>query len=232
MIGEYQFSINRSRAYTSGNDDPSSWRWAMPRVSVAHSDEVRARIVAAAAEVVLETGVAQMTIGDVVRASGLSVGAIYTYFPGKDELVAAACEQVMEEELANLAVRLAGAASAREKMHLSVGIWFDELERDGAGGNLLQMWAAAATQPRVREMLVRRRERLMTVARMLLSEAVARGELPVSADHDDLARGFQALLEGSVLQRIEEGDAWRRSRAEHRATVFLDLLFDGPPRSG
>ena len=35
---------------------------------------------------VRERGYHRATMQDVVRASGLSVGAIYTYFDGKDEL--------------------------------------------------------------------------------------------------------------------------------------------------
>ena len=49
----------------------------MPRVSAAHEQEVRDRIVASAIRVFTERGYGA-TIQDVVRDSGLSVGAIYT----------------------------------------------------------------------------------------------------------------------------------------------------------
>ena len=58
----------------------------MPRVSAAHEQEVRDRIVAAALRVFSEHGYRGSTIQHVVRDSGLSVGAIYTYFRSKDEL--------------------------------------------------------------------------------------------------------------------------------------------------
>ncbi len=58
----------------------------MPRISAAHEQQVRDRIVRAAIDVFAEKGYHRATIADVVRESGLSVGAIYTYFSGKDEL--------------------------------------------------------------------------------------------------------------------------------------------------
>ena len=44
------------------------------------------RIVAAAVRVFAEKGYHGATMQDVVRESGLSIGAMYTYFKGKDEL--------------------------------------------------------------------------------------------------------------------------------------------------
>ena len=55
----------------------------MPRVSAAREQEVRDRIVRAALAVFAEHGFHRATMQDVVRASGLSVGAIYTYFKRK-----------------------------------------------------------------------------------------------------------------------------------------------------
>jgi AcrR family transcriptional regulator len=48
----------------------------VPRVSAAHEQDVRDRILAAAIRVFGEKGYHTSTIADVVRESGLSVGAI------------------------------------------------------------------------------------------------------------------------------------------------------------
>jgi AcrR family transcriptional regulator len=202
----------------------------VPKVSVAHSEQVRSRLLESTLRVLAEVGLAEMTIQDVVRDSGLSVGAIYTYFSGKDELLAAACELAIEQELANLAAEIADAPTARAQLEIGIRYWYDYLEREATDVRLtLQMWASAATQPAIRDMLVRRRERLQGVAMLLLNEAVARGELRPRPDLDEVARGFQGLLDGQVVQRIEEGVNWRRARAERRAIVFLDMLFAERP---
>jgi len=47
-----------------------------------------------------------------------------------------------------------------------------------------------------------------------------------------MARGFTALLDGLVLQRVEEGDSYRRPEMERRALAFLDLVAPRPPEGG
>ena len=55
--------------------DRSFYGVDVPRVTAAHAQEIRVRIVAAAARVFSEKGYHSSTIADVVREAGLSVGA-------------------------------------------------------------------------------------------------------------------------------------------------------------
>src|SRR6186997_2872036 len=75
---------------------------SVPRVSAQHEQEVRERIVRAATRVFSERGFHRATMQDIVRASGLSVGAIYTYFKSKEELILAGCDLITDQELAQL----------------------------------------------------------------------------------------------------------------------------------
>src|SRR3990172_8296230 len=75
---------------------------AVPRVTAAHGPAVRERIVAAALRVFAERGFHGATMQDVVHASGLSVGAIYTYFGSKAELFLASCELTSEQAVEEL----------------------------------------------------------------------------------------------------------------------------------
>jgi hypothetical protein len=74
-------------------------------------------------------------------------------------------------------------------------------------------------------MLVRRRERLVGAATMLLQDGIARGELPAWLDVDGFARGFIGLMDGLLLQRIEAGDAFRPGDLTRRAGAMLDVLL-------
>ena len=60
----------------------------------------------AAVRVFGEKGYHSATIADVVRESGLSVGAIYTYFSGKDELIRLSCDQIAAQGSTSSAERL------------------------------------------------------------------------------------------------------------------------------
>ena len=200
----------------------------MPRVSAAHEQEVRDRILVAAARVFSEKGYHSSTIADVVRESGLSVGAIYTYFSGKDELIRLACDQVAARGLDELAERLAPATTTAERMAIAIRLYVETIDDyDGAPGqvSLVQAWAEADREPGVREMLAARRERLVGAGRLLLAQGVASGELPAWLDVDSVTRGFLGLLDGLLLQRIEAGDASRPADLERRALAILDLLL-------
>jgi hypothetical protein len=74
-------------------------------------------------------------------------------------------------------------------------------------------------------MLVRRREQIVTVGRMLLQEGIARGELPAWIDVDAAATAYSALLDGLTLIGMEEGAGYRRAAAERRAVAVLELLL-------
>jgi AcrR family transcriptional regulator len=202
----------------------------MPRVTAAHEQEVRDRIIAAALRVFGEKGFHGATIADVVRESGLSVGAIYTWFKGKDDLFLAACDLASGRGFGELAARVPRGRTLAERLAIAVGFYFDAAEGEAADhpGNadfLVQAWGQAEAEPAAREMLRRRREQLITAATFLLEEGIARGELPRWLDAVAVARAYTALLDGMLLVRAERGPAFRRADAEREAREILALLL-------
>ena len=196
----------------------------MPRVTAAHEQEVRDRIVAAASRVFGQKGYHNSTIADVCRESGLSVGAIYTYFPSKDALFRQSCDLIAARGLDDLAARLAGVTTTLERIRIAIGLYVETIdEYAGAPGqvSLIQAWAEADREPGVREMLAARRERLVGAGQLLLRQGMASGELPAWLDVDAVTRGFLALLDGLLLQRIEAGAAYRPGELERRALAVV-----------
>ena len=59
----------------------------MPLVSANHKEERRAQIVEAALAAFTRRGFADTSMRDILAESGLSAGAVYSYFPSKDDLV-------------------------------------------------------------------------------------------------------------------------------------------------
>jgi TetR/AcrR family transcriptional regulator, transcriptional repressor of aconitase len=94
----------------------------MPKVSDSHLAARREQIIQAAKALFAERGFARTTMADVVTASGLSMGAVYHYFPSKSELVLAAVAgrdgtvegQFIQEDPVDLITRLAGYVSPGE----------------------------------------------------------------------------------------------------------------------
>jgi AcrR family transcriptional regulator len=200
----------------------------VPRLSAAQEQQVRDRIIHAAVAVFADKGYHRATIADVVARSGLSVGAIYTHFRNKEELFLHSCDLMSGQGLDELAVRLAPLTTTAERLRAAIAYYVETIDAfDDAPGQvgLVRAWAEADEEPGVREMLVRRRERLVGASQLLVREGIARGELPDWVDVDGLARGFMALLDGLLLQRIEAGDAYRPEDAVRRATAILDVLL-------
>ena len=71
----------------------------MPKVTEEHERKRREQILAAAMECFARNGYRTTSIEDIVRESKLSVGAIYSYFPSKQDLFLALAEQRTTETL-------------------------------------------------------------------------------------------------------------------------------------
>ena len=61
----------------------------MPRVTDEHRAARREQILSAAIACVAEEGFHKTTMAHVIQRSGLSAGAVYGYFRGKDEIIGA-----------------------------------------------------------------------------------------------------------------------------------------------
>jgi AcrR family transcriptional regulator len=201
----------------------------MPRVTAQHEQEVRDRIVRAALAVFAERGFHRATMQDIVRESGLSVGAIYTYFRSKSELILAGCDLITDQELAQLGDRLASVSSYRERVAAAIGYWFDNLAVEQTGGGsgflLLQAWAEVETDPAIREMLLRRRRETGTAIVLILQEGVMRGELPSWLDVSSVSEALSALLDGMLIQAAEEGAGYRRADHERRILALFETVM-------
>jgi AcrR family transcriptional regulator len=201
----------------------------MPRVSQEHEQEVRDRIVRASLEAFAEHGFHRATMQDIVRASGLSVGAIYTYFKSKSDLILAGCDLITDQELAQLGERLAGVTDYRERLAAALGYWFDNLAVEqtdrGSGFLMLQAWAEVETDPAIRQMLTKRRHETTTAIVLVLQEGVTRGELPAWLDVASVAQALSALLDGMLIQAAEEGASYRRAEHERRALALFETLL-------
>jgi AcrR family transcriptional regulator len=201
----------------------------MPRVTAEHEQEVRDRIVRAALAVFADRGFHRATMQDIVRESGLSVGAIYTYFKSKSDLILAGCDLITDQELAQLGGRLAAVSGYRDRIAAAVGFWFDNLAVEqserGSGFLILQAWAEADTDPAIREMLLRRRRETVTAVVLILQEGVMRGELPAWLDIPPVGHALAALLDGMLIEAAEDGGAYRRADAERRVLAVIETLL-------
>lgn len=192
----------------------------MPRISAEREDATRRSILRAARIVFIAKGFHEATTHDVAREAGLSVGSIYTYFTSKDELIRESILAANRDETDAVLRDVRASGTSREKMARAIAGWYAyTIEAPGVPVFLAEVWAAASRKPPIRELVARRRERIVTVASLILREAVAEGEVADGFDVDGAARAVAALLDGIVLECIEAGAKPPAADVEHR--VFL-----------
>ena len=76
-----------------------------------HKNETRERIVRAAAAVFRERGIAEVSVGEIMRRAGLTHGGFYAHFDSKDDLLEASVAQASVETSAFLASSAEKAAN-------------------------------------------------------------------------------------------------------------------------
>jgi AcrR family transcriptional regulator len=167
----------------------------VPRVSEQHLAARRQQILDAAVALFSERGFARTSMSDVVRESGLSMGAVYRYFPSKADLVIAAGEghggevdgEFPAERARDLLTRLA-AEVGPESSHARLSV---------------QVWGEAAVEPDLAAKVVPIHRRLEEhLAQLLHAESTADQR---RQDHEAVAQvalsaviGMAALVAAGV----------------------------------
>ncbi|MGH3175711.1 MAG: TetR/AcrR family transcriptional regulator, partial [Streptosporangiaceae bacterium] len=163
--------------------------------------ETRERIVAAAAELMFEHGVAETTLEDIRAAAGVSGSQVYHYFEDKQALVRAVIDHQTDAVLDTQGTHL-------DHLDTLAGLraWRDLLvdhqrSLECRGGCPIGTLAAevAEIDDAARMAVARGFRRWEARIRDGLRAMHARGDLPAGADPDDLALATLAALQGGLL---------------------------------
>jgi TetR/AcrR family transcriptional regulator, transcriptional repressor of aconitase len=164
----------------------------MPKVSEEHLERRRQQILDAARECFTKQGFHNTSMQDIFKASGLSAGAVYRYFPSKHQLVKAIAGDSLETALARMSL----AGDAPQGMADIVAALGGLLATDGSLSEVrpivMQAWSEAARDPEV-----------AAVAREVLGKLEERiqGMLPPGSP-PEVARLLLATLQGFLVQSL------------------------------
>ena len=179
----------------------------MPRVSEEHLAARRQQILAAARTCFLRNGFHQTSMQDVIKEAGLSVGAVYRYFPSKNDLITELAETVIggvAGVLEDLSRREPPPAPI-EVMEMATDVVTKESGPDGALRLALQVWSEALRDPALAEFVRTVYGRIRTALTAIMRRSHAAGHLPADADPEAVAVVLFALMPGYALQRILAG---------------------------
>ena len=173
----------------------------MPKISPAHEQHRRTQILAAAHACFARQGYRATSMDDVVRESGLSVGAIYTYFPSKEDLFLALAEQRSHDILAAMNDLFRRPGPMADKFQQAIDYFFGLLSEDLAPLARMNMefWSEAIKSDRVRERELSRCHMVSQFYRWLIATAKVEGAVRSEIEVEPAAELLMALNEGLVL---------------------------------
>ena len=149
-------------------------------------------------------------MADVIAESGLSAGAVYGYFSGKNEIILAIVTRSVGHVAESLGEIMSGPRPVSPVAALRTVLARVEELAEGPDGDItkviVQAWAEAARDDEVRELVRREVDEIRQAWVALLERAQADGTLPADADPEVTARTLVALLPGYILQRVVFGD--------------------------
>ena len=193
------------------------------RYGTEHKQRVREKVLKAAAKAIRAKGPDRIGVAEVMADVGLTHGGFYAHFESKDDLVAAAIGQMLEESRARLRHETEGRTAA-DGLRSYLNFYLSPAHRDARRGGC-PIAALASDLPRMsstaRKHFAAGSERLVTSLATLL-EAIGRPE-PVA----DARSAFAESLGALSLARLE-GDEQRsdeilaRSRAAIKRRLGLD----------
>ena len=186
----------------------------MARVSQQHLDARRRQILDGAAVCFARNGFHATSMQDVLKEVDLSAGAVYRYFSGKEELIAAIASEVLEtvrgtlEQAAResppptpdvLVPRALATMRDLRPATLDTGEWlFPRL--------MIQVWTESTRNPQLTAVLADGYAKIRTAWSGMAQSYKDAGLLPEDADVDAMARAMIALVQGFAAQMALFGD--------------------------
>lgn len=169
-----------------------------PRPQIDHIR--KPQILAAAAEVIAERGLAATRISDVAERAGTSAPAVLYWFGSKDELLAAALSWEEEKFYTDVLAKLSPGLSPPERLALFI----DASSTGGDWALWMEFWSRSMRDDEAARTRADLDRRWRGAIAEIVREGQASGEFS-EADPDDVAATLAALLDGLAVQ-ISLGD--------------------------
>jgi AcrR family transcriptional regulator len=165
-----------------------------PRPSIDHIR--RPQILAAAAEVIAERGVAATRIADVAERSGVSPPAVLYWFDSKEQLLAEALTADDDRFYEELGERLDEAETPAERMVALI----ETAAADNDFALWMELWTWALRDAELRAAREGFDSRWRAAIEAVIAEGVATGEFGATVDPSQTALAIAALIDGLTVQ--------------------------------
>jgi len=183
----------------------------------------RERLLQCAETLFAERGYSAVSIRDIAQATGLSHGAIYHHFSGKEDLYC----QMIEDNMGRMtdalrhAAKRQGNETIRERMARSCRAYVELSAQKRELFEHLLRDLAQLEDKRAQELIPRVKNALADIFEEILGEGIARNEIG-QVDARTAAVAFLGMM--NVVFSPQFGD---KDTSEYRLQFVIDLFFDG-----
>jgi AcrR family transcriptional regulator len=205
----------------------------MPKVVPEYKEEAKSRILEAANKVFAERGYHEATMDDIAKRLGVSKGAIYLYFPSKEDLFEAMCKTAPQAFKEILFSSFRDEANPIE----SATQFFDKMLKLSASnpGLSFEILSEASRNPALKRILKQNHSEYEEVLTGFLAEGRKRGIVGDDLDIRPLANSLIALWNGleTLLVSGLAVDEARRAWLEALKAIFMNQhTADHTPSAG
>lgn len=193
----------------------------------------REKILSEAFKLFLKRGYNGVSMNDLVKSSGLSKGAFYHYFSGKEELFREAVTGSFFAAMGDMKYQPDESASLRENLlglvKFKAEVFKKMLRHTGMktidSGYFTLIFEGAARSPAFREALSFEGSDEHQLLKKIFKQAKQRSETETSLRATDLAHIYSSMLDGMELHAVVEGTLDILYDMETEATInFCNLL--------
>jgi AcrR family transcriptional regulator len=166
----------------------------------------RREILDAAWQCFARDGFHATTMDDVIAAAGVSPSVVYRWFRGKDELVAAAADEVLHGvvDVLDDALRLDPPPPLADAVQQILTATLARTSHNGPdlAALAVQTWAESLRNPEIHTLVANLYNRVRNQFAELIRHHQSAGTLPADIDPDAAARPLFSLIPGFVLQQL------------------------------
>jgi AcrR family transcriptional regulator len=168
-----------------------------PRPDV--SEERKEQILEAAMEVFARSGFHGARMDDIAKQAGLSKGALYWYFDGKDAIIQGIMDRMFAREFEQMGAFIDADIPAKEKLVRYLELTLDDITNDEYLVPIMyEFWAMLLRKKRVKEVLGSYYKNFFDIAIPIIQKGVDNGEFR-KVNAEDVAITIGAFIEGMFV---------------------------------
>jgi AcrR family transcriptional regulator len=168
----------------------------------------RRRLIDAAATVFAQRGYRRASVEEIASEAGYTIGALYSNFSGKDEVLLA----LLEREIGRIAERVVAAAQSEddpvEKLRAAAGEWMTFLDEEPElYALMIEFWTIWVRDEELRPRHAARLEAARGFIGSLIQEKADEMGIPMRLPADQIGAAVMALADGLALQHLADPKA-------------------------